>query len=678
MSHSEDRGLIDGSLSRDRRWVWPTAGMAVSGAVTMSVAVAISRIDHRHGAGSVWLTLEFLPLLSAGVLIAALRPRSPLGWMLLAVATAAELGQLQRTMATQPWAMSNGWVAWAGDVLWWLAVPLVPAVVMLLPDGRLRSRRWRPIFVATLVLWALLGVAIMFAPGPLGGMGDDQSLLVNPVGIERLGAVLHQVGRSAQVGLLVVLVVGTVGFAMSWWHAQKAARRRLLWLGCPVVVGLLALVGATASGDGEGVAAQIGLLMLFVLLPVGLCASVLSSDLASIDLLASRALVYGLVAAMLTGAYVLLALSVGSLVPGSSRDLGVVVATAAVAVSFAPVRDRIRVAVDRRLFGATANHAAAVAQLGRALTPLGERPALASLVDALAETLAAPYVQLTAADGTAVSRGRADGPLIRRALVWGGRPAGELVIGLPVRLRRLRSHDGAIELVDTLCPFVAVALCEVSMAQEVQESRAGLVAAIEDERRRIRRDLHDGLGPALAGIGLGLETIGNLPAAQNPEIRGRLARVRDDVANVYDDLRLLARGLRPPPLDELGLVGALRSQAARLQGGCGPLAVRVDVVDHQESIGSLPAAVELAAYHVVMEAMTNVVRHAGASSCAVTLTRSDDLMLEVRDDGCGIGEHAPGVGLQSMRDRCEQLGGRLDLAQVDNSGTIVTARLPIR
>lgn len=678
MLHAEDLSLINGAARRERRWVWPTVGLSVSGAVTISVAVGISRVDPRHDTGVVWLTMAFLPLLTAGVLIAALRPRSPLGWMLLAVGTAAELGQLQRALVGRPGASSNAWLVLGGDVLWWLTVPLVPAVLLLLPDGRVRSRRWRPLFAAALLLWTLLGVAIVFAPGPLGGLSDDLSPLDNPIGIERVGAVLHTVGRLAQLALGLIFVGAVVGLGMSWWHAPKATRRRLLWLGCPVAVGLLAMVVATASGDGEGAGAQVGLVMLLVVLPIALCASMLSSDLASIDRVASRAIVYGLLTTLLTGAYVLLALSVGSLIPGTGRDIGVIVATSAVAVSFAPIRDRIRVGVERRLFGATANHAAAVAQLGRALIPFGERPALAGILDALAETFAAPFVQLTTVGGTSASIGVADGPLTRRSLVWGGGSAGELVISLPVHSRRTRSDEGATELLDTVCPFLAVALCVVSMVEEVQESRAVLVEAIEDERRRIRRDLHDGLGPALAGIGLGLETLGNLSHSQSHEFRNRLSRLRDDVANVYEDLRLLSRGLRPPPLDELGLVGALRSQAARLTEGGSPLEVRVDVGGPRGALGSLPAAVELAAYHVVMEAMTNVVRHAHAIACEVTLTRGDDLRLEIRDDGCGLGSHLPGVGLQSMRDRCEQLGGRLDLAQFNGSGTIVTALLPIR
>ena len=663
-----------------RRSAPPAAGLPVSGAITMGVAIAIGCSGDHHGSAAIWWTLVYLPMVAAGAMIAAIRPRSPLGWMLLLIGTAGEVGRFQvaavgaADMGTQSFA----WLLWLDDLTWWLAVPLVPLVLLLLPDGRLRRRRTRPLFLVGLTMWVVLGMSIAFEPR-LGGLSDTPTSIDNPVAIPMLSGALDIGGKLAKLALAMVFIAAVAMLANRWRTDRGPARRRMVWLAAPIAIGCVALLGGMVSGTGDGAAAQLALIMFLVAVPLAICASVMGDTVPGIDDLAGSAAVYGVVAALLTGTYVLLVLSIGSLIRGSSRDLGVIVATAAVALLFAPVRDRVQAAADRRLFGDATDPAVAVAHVGRALIPHGETDVLTALVDAVAEALDARHVHLVLADGTSYARGIAAEPLVRRELVWGQDSVGDLTVSLPVTPpHRSAATAGAIALIDALCPFVAAAVGTISLVDELQASRAGLVDAIEDERRRIRNDLHDGLGPTLAGVGLGLETLANLAADETPDFRNRLSRLRDDVATVYDDLRFLSRGLRPPALDELGLVGALRSQAGRLTASDASLQIRIAVDGDPQSVVSLPAAVELAAYHVAIEALTNVVRHAAATSCTVKLTRRREFQLEIRDDGRGIASRPAGVGLLSMRDRCEQLGGRLELAQVNGSGTVVTAWLPIR
>ncbi len=206
-------------------------------------------------------------------------------------------------------------------------------------------------------------------------------------------------------------------------------------------------------------------------------------------------------------------------------------------------------------------------------------------------------------------------------------------------------------------------------------SRGRIVAAREEERRRLRRDLHDGLGPTLAAVGLKVdvarERAGSDPAALGP----LLDEIRVDIRSVISDVRRLARELRPPTLDSLGLVGAIAQQASALGGGHGPsIAVEVD-----EPLPVLPAAVEVVAYRIATEAMTNVVRHAQATFCTVRLAVGrDGLVVEVTDDGRGIDPDAPiGVGLHSIDERAAEVGGEVDLHARPGGGTIVRARLPL-
>ena len=206
-------------------------------------------------------------------------------------------------------------------------------------------------------------------------------------------------------------------------------------------------------------------------------------------------------------------------------------------------------------------------------------------------------------------------------------------------------------------------------------SRGRIVAAREEERRRLRRDLHDGLGPTLAAVGLKVDLAREQAASDAAGLGPLLDEIRRDIRSVISDVRRLARELRPPTLDSLGLVGAIGQQASALSGGSGPsIVVKVD-----EPLRVLPAAVEVVAYRIAVEAMTNAVRHAGAASCTVRLwVDRDGLVVEVSDDGVGIDpEAAAGVGLHSIDERAAEVGGEVDLDARPGGGTIVRARLPI-
>ena len=214
----------------------------------------------------------------------------------------------------------------------------------------------------------------------------------------------------------------------------------------------------------------------------------------------------------------------------------------------------------------------------------------------------------------------------------------------------------------------------VPEAAELQRARERLVAAREDERRRLRRDLHDGLGPALAGAALKVEAAENVLTSDPAAAADLLERARSEIQGAVADVRRLVHALRPPALDELGLIGAVREQAERLSVGDHP---HVEV-DAPEQLEALPAAVEVAAYGIVLEAMTNVARHADARTCVVRISVNGGLELEVSDDGQGIPiDYRAGVGMASMRERAEELGGTCEIEQVDGRGTRVHAQLPL-
>jgi two-component system, NarL family, sensor kinase len=238
------------------------------------------------------------------------------------------------------------------------------------------------------------------------------------------------------------------------------------------------------------------------------------------------------------------------------------------------------------------------------------------------------------------------------------------------------SHDDERLLVN-LARQVAPAAHAVALRQPLDASRAGLVTAREEERRRLRRDLHDGLGPALAGLTLGLAAACAMSAGRG-ELQDLLTRLKAETQRAVTDIRRIVYGLRPPALDELGLAGALREEAARLERQAPGLSVVLHLPG--QGLAGLPAAVEVAAYRIVTEALTNVLRHARAHYCQIQIQPADqELRLQVSDDGDGMPDGwRAGVGITAMRERAAELGGELAIGPAGPRGTRLTARLPLR
>jgi signal transduction histidine kinase len=228
-------------------------------------------------------------------------------------------------------------------------------------------------------------------------------------------------------------------------------------------------------------------------------------------------------------------------------------------------------------------------------------------------------------------------------------------------------------LLGALARQAGVAAHAVRLTADLQRARERLVAAREEERRRIRRDLHDGLGPQLASQTLIIDAVFHLLPHDTDRALELLRHLKSHSQAAIADIRRLVYALRPPALDDLGLVAALREQAAQYeQSG---LAVGVLA---PEPLPPLPAAVEVAAYRIVQEALTNVVKHAGARACTVELGLAEGLVVRVTDDGCGLPEgRRAGVGTLSMQERAAERGGRLELVARPEGGTSVTAFLPL-
>jgi signal transduction histidine kinase len=263
-------------------------------------------------------------------------------------------------------------------------------------------------------------------------------------------------------------------------------------------------------------------------------------------------------------------------------------------------------------------------------------------------------------------------------LAYAGEPVGRLLLAPRASDEPFSPADR--RLLDDVARLAGLALHAMRLTADLQRSRERLVTAREEERRRLRRDLHDGLGADLAALNLQVGALRPLIERDPAAAAGRVPGLQDDIRAAIGDIRRLVYGLRPPAIDELGLVGALRARAGQYEGdgAAGEARLRISV-DAPPELPDLPAAVEVAAYWIVQEALTNVAKHAGARAATVRLgVEGGALVVEVVDDGVGLpAERGIGVGLRSMRERAEELGGACTVEPVPGCGTIVAARLPL-
>jgi signal transduction histidine kinase len=399
----------------------------------------------------------------------------------------------------------------------------------------------------------------------------------------------------------------------------------------------------------------------------------------------NRSMVY----AALTGAIVLFyAASVilfRALLPGDIPYAVALLSTGAAALLALPLRDRLQRTVNRLMYGDRHEPYRAISHLGSQLevtAVTNDVPMV--VVDTVAEALRLPYVAIRVPNGQTLTVIAARGqiPPAREARLWNlplivaGETVGELVLAPRGPGETFDAADQ--RLLHDLARQAGPAIQASRLTTDLRRSRERLVATREEERRRLRRELHDGVGPTLAGTLMKVEAARSRLATHPDEAERLLIDLASDTRRTIGEVRRLTYDLRPPALDDLGLAGALREQAQRFEdSAAGALSIAVDTADVP---AGLPAAVEVAAYRIAVEAMTNAARHSRARAATVEVCADRrDLVVRIADDGVGLTpEGSLGVGMRSMRERAEELGGSFELSAAAGGGLIVSARLPLR
>ena len=695
------------------------AGLCVGFVAATATLVALNHasIHSIDGADPIDLVLPLTFGLLGGV-IARRRPENPIGWLFLFMGVVGGLGgtasQYARYAAiTHPGALPAA--AWALWLYSWSAALVYPAgaaalTILLIPDGRLPSRRWRVVVVLAVCITATIIVLAALVPGPNSGP-DGRPKLDNPAGLAALAAV----GNTPLLGVpwlagIAVLLAAAAAPIVRLRRAQGEEREQLKWIAYAIVVTVI-INGLVTAGyfafpqspvlRGTTLSYAVIVLGFGVALPAATGVAILKYHLYDIDIIISRTLVYGSLAVLITGVYVGIAVGIGELVgSGGKPNLALsILATAIVAVGFQPSRERLQRLANRLVYGMRATPYQVLSQFS------------SQVAGSYAADEVLPRMARVLDEGTGSERSTVwlrSGGALHVAATWpvvdteqvqpaipmpdgvlpqlpGATRAvevahqGEFLGALSVQKRRGEQLTPVEEkLLDDLAHQAGLVLKNVGLTadlqrrlEELRASRQRLVSAQDEERRRLERNLHDGAQQHLVALKVKLG-LAEMLAAKDPEkAKQTIAQLKADADEALDTLRDLARGIYPPLLAEKGLVTALESQARKAT-------LPVEVV--AEGIGRYPQELEATVYFCVLEALQNVQKYADASHAVVRLREAGGtLRFEVEDDGCGFDvEHATrGAGLTNMTDRLDALDGAFEIDSAISQGTRLRGRVPL-
>jgi signal transduction histidine kinase len=651
-----------------------TAGTA--GLVTLAAIVVVTAVDHSDGysmSGTVAQGFFVGTLAVAGVIVTLAVPGNRVGWLLLAGAVGLAVGGALTEVGIHGVVARPGSIPWAGyfaavgpgvqAVGWLLTVIAVPLVF---PDGRLPAPRWR------WAVWCTGAAVVLLLLGNVLSPTANQTRLADwdsPLGLPRRWSAVAD-GMSILAVGFAVLVAGaaTVGLVVRWRRGGPLLRQQvLLFVGVIVLPAVLLVAVIVANGVPGWMFAVAGLP-----LPAAIMTATLGQGLYDLRRAAHRTLLWLTLSAFVVAIYAIVVLGAAAAAPDRGSWWPPAVAAVAAAGLLLPAHRALQKAVNRIVYGRWREPYDLLADLGEQLVAAADVDRLlVATVDELTAGLDLQQVSVRGLDGALIAG--CDVPADTTiGLEAYGVAVGQLFYRPPDR----HLSDSEQRLLHNVARHLGGALHARALHADLQRAREQLVLAREEERRRLRRDLHDGIGPALAGLTLKAVTARRLlpPGAEGADLH--LAALSEEIRHVTSDVRRVVEGLRPPAIDELGLIGAISHAVDRLAADSGPSTT----VCAPDSMPPLPAAVEVATYRIAVEAVTNAVRHTRARHCQITVTLTGrELSLTVDDDGGGLSPTSrPGHGLAIMRERAEEIGGTLDArSRGDLAGFTVNARLPI-
>ncbi|TMR16552.1 sensor histidine kinase [Nonomuraea turkmeniaca] len=618
-------------------------------------------------------TAAALTFPAVGAFLIFQRPRLNMAWLMCVGGLAAGVSDFSNALMFRAAAhgdlLTAGYLRLPVNTGWAVCGVLLTMVLPLhSPDGRLPSKRWRIVLVlgsASIITDFLR--ATFRVPPSLEGY-PFPAVIPNPLQIAEFAPYQGTVSVVAWTGIYTSMALAALSLASRMRHADPVTRRQIGWPLLAFSGYIVFLVAAAFNQDLMWPA-----ILWAALIPVAVAFSVMRYRLYGIDTVISRAFVAAGLVAVVSAVYFAVSTLSSVLVSGYGQVAGVAAALFAGAF-FQPLRRALQRAVDRLLYGAVGDPGVLAERLTQAVRRGDPAKALTSVVSVLRDGLAVEGVAVEVADGEPryVENGRVGDDPREVPLVWHGERVGRLLVGPPAGPRRFpAAHNERV--LATLSPYAADVAHAVRMAADLQRSRERILTTREEERRRLRRDLHDGLGQTLSAMAMTIN-MARLSLKRSPEAADELLQeLHTGMSAVTGDIRELVYGLRPPALDDLGLARAVRE----LAGQSSPdTEVEVAV---EGNMRDLPAAVEVAVYRIVQEALTNIRKHADASLARIAVQRETSVLrVLIIDDGKGLPEsYRAGVGLGSMRERAAELGGICVVAAEPGAGTRVEVMLPL-
>ena len=678
-------------------------GVALAGA-GMVLAVLNGDVVIQNG----FFVVIFTSMAFIGSLVAARRPGNAIGWVLLwgalFIGEAFVSDEYARyTLVTKPGGLPGGvWAAWVSSWSWAAAIiPLVTFLFLLFPDGRLLSRRWRPVAWAAGVVLALVTVAGMLNPNI-----DTTYGVKNPIGIAGAGGLIESVIGVAFLSLAVLGLLSVWSLILRFRRSHGDEREQIKWfaLAAGLLIGWLVLstIGQVAGivwlYDSWFNTVVSGL--AFLALPVAVGVAILKYQLYEIDVVIRKTVVVGVLAVFITVVYVAIVAGIGAVAAGSlSNRLLPIVAAVVIAVAFQPVQAAARRLANRLVLGPRATPY-------EVLSAFSERVAGTYATEDLL-----PRMARILGEGTGAQRAEVwlrVGEKLRPAAAWPPSDEGTRSEPIPIQDGELPSlgsgvdalpvrQDGELlgaiavtkppseplspeeqKLLAHLAAQAGLVLRNVRLTEELrarleelQASRVRIVAAQDQERRRLERNLHDGAQQQLVALAVKQRLAEGMVRRDPDKAVSMLAELQQDTTEALDNLRDLARGIYPPLLADKGLAAALEAQARKSS-------VLAEV--EADGVARYPQEAEAAVYFCCLEALQNVAKYADASRVTVGLSgRNGELAFSVADDGRGFdADTTPlGSGMQNMADRLAALGGSIEVRSRPGEGTTVTGRLPV-
>ena len=561
-------------------------------------------------------------------------------------------------------------IAFAYPELDWLpkTIELIGSIAILtfffvFPNGQF-TPRWAP---AILLGWFLFQLPRYYFPDSPLNPQHNSAIYTLLFSLGLLSCIAAQIYRYIRVSNVI-------------------ERQQTKWVIYGMTVGMGGYLASRLLGfmiadpQGNGLMITLALYIagtLFILLiPISISIAVIRFRLWDINPIINRTLVYGALSASTIALYIL-AVGLASRYFQGANFIFAFIATGLIAILFEPLRARLQRAVNRLMYGERDDPATVLTRLSRRLdSAIAPDSVLQTIVETLAQTLRLPYAAISLLDGThhfASSPELPTSELISLPLTYQSEHVGELILAPRAEGESFSSAD--MNLLNIIAGQAGIAAYNLRLTQDLQRSREKLVTAQEEERRRLRRDLHDGVGPTLASLSQRIDTAADLVSSDPQASVNLLKELKGQVRGSVSEIRRLVYALRPPALDEFGLITAIREHVAPYTGPNG-LQITFEITD---PMPLLPAAVEVAAYRIALEAFTNIINHAEANACRIKIKIEDgSLLLEVSDNGKGLPvNNRAGVGFASMRERAAELGGECVIENNYSGGTRLKARLPL-